>query len=379
MKYWLYSIVCFLFAVWIYTLTTNKSQQLATTLDLNSILGHQTGQGFARVEQPRRFRFPQDHYEHPEYRIEWWYLTGNLKTQDHRHYGYQITFFRTALQSSPPDRQSNWASNQIWMAHLAISDIQQQHHYQAQRLSRAAVGLAGIHQQPFKIWLEDWKITASAGGNFPWHITARDHQFSIDLTINPLKPVVLQGDHGLSQKSDEAGNASYYYSFTRLKTTGTITVNHIQHQVTGLSWLDREWSSSALGKNQSGWDWFSLQFNSGEEMMYYRMRDKQGNHQLHTDKTSNQGKWIHTDGTTTDLSSKDITLTPLEYWQAENGTRYPVSWKLVIPGRSKNLLIKAAINNQLMRTAVQYWEGSVIVYSADEQQVGQGYLEMTGY
>jgi predicted secreted hydrolase len=355
-------------------------------LDLNQMLGNQTDMGFAKADQPRSFSFPEDHAAHPDYRIEWWYLTGNLKSESTtletggNEFGYQITFFRTALQSNPPHRQSRWASNQLWMAHLAVSDINQKKHYQQQRLSRGTLGLAGIQQQPFKIWLDDWQITANDNGNFPWKITAKDQQFSINLTVNSLKPVVLQGKQGLSQKSLEPGNASYYYSFTRLHTTGTLTVEDKEYQLNGLSWLDREWSSSALGKHQSGWDWFSLQLNNGEELMYYRMRNKKNNRSNPTNTQGSQGKWINKDGTTINLTSKDVTLTPLEYWQAENGKRYPVSWKMAIPRLSQHLIIKAAINDQLMRTSVEYWEGSVTVHSVNSKQhIGQGYLEMTGY
>ena len=375
MKPWFYLTICILLLSLFWHWLKPVAEQKNAMLGLNSALSHQPDQNFAKVDKPRSFVFPTDHQAHPDYRIEWWYLTGNLKAENGNPYGYQITFFRTALQSSPPQRTSQWATNQIWMGHLAISDISQQKHYQTQRLSRGALGLAGIQQQPFKLWLEDWQITAKNNGEFPWHIQAKDQEISIDLTVNPLKPVVLQGEKGLSQKSATTGNASYYYSFTRLNTTGTIAVNNNQHKVTGLSWLDREWSSSALGKNQSGWDWFSLQLNSGEELMFYRMRNKSGESDQHS-----QGKWIKANGQTFHLNRSDVTLKPLEYWQSETGASYPISWQLSIPKLSKNLLIKAAINDQLMRTSIHYWEGSVGVYQSNNSEpIGNGYLEMTGY
>ncbi|MCH9698803.1 MAG: carotenoid 1,2-hydratase, partial [Gammaproteobacteria bacterium] len=276
---------------------SSRSHPVNTEINLNNILSNQGDQDFARADKPRTFNFPDDHFAHPEYRIEWWYLTGNLSSDTGHQFGYQITFFRTALKSKPAQRESKWASHQIWMAHLAVSDVNQQQHYQTQRLSRPAIGLAGIQQQPFKIWLEDWQITGVGNGNFPWHIIAKDQKISLDLTVNPLKPAVLQGNQGLSQKSSEPGNASYYYSFTRMDSTGTIKVNHKTYKVKGLSWLDREWSTSALDKNQSGWDWFSLQLNTGEELMFYRLRSKTGD----SDQQS-QGKWIHADGKTISLT-----------------------------------------------------------------------------
>ena len=357
-------------------------QHATETLDLNNILSTQSSeaQGFSKADRPRTFRFPEDHTAHPGYRIEWWYLTGNLKaktnkTDNDAEYGYQITFFRTALQAKTTDRKSAWASNHIWMAHLAVSDINQQHHYQQQRFSRESLGLAGFQQQPFKIWLEDWQITAADNGDFPWKIVAKDQQFSIDLTVNPLKPAVLQGDQGLSQKSAEAGNASYYYSFTRLKTTGTLTVAGKKQAVEGLSWLDREWSSSALGKDQVGWDWFSLQLNNNEELMYYRLRNKTGQ----SDRYS-RGQWIKSNNDTINLTNDDVELTELEYWQSNTGKTYPISWQLTIPKLSQKLIVKAAIKDQEMRTSIHYWEGAVTVHETDSQQlIGKGYLEMTGY
>ena len=354
---------------------SSRSHPVNTEINLNNILSNQGDQDFARADKPRTFNFPDDHFAHPEYRIEWWYLTGNLSSDTGHQFGYQITFFRTALKSKPAQRESKWASHQIWMAHLAVSDVNQQQHYQTQRLSRPAIGLAGIQQQPFKIWLEDWQITGVGNGNFPWHIIAKDQKISLDLTVNPLKPAVLQGNQGLSQKSSEPGNASYYYSFTRMDSTGTIKVNHKTYKVKGLSWLDREWSTSALDKNQSGWDWFSLQLNTGEELMFYRLRSKTGD----SDQQS-QGKWIHADGKTISLTVNDVTLEPLSYWRTEKGKNYPVSWKLTIPHLAKTFTIKAAIKDQLMRTSFEYWEGSVDVFqSGSLDLVGKGYLEMTGY
>jgi len=378
MKRWLYPAISALLIAWLWLYASSKQRpppQTQIAVDLSNVLNNQSGQGFAHAEKLRTFNFPEDHNAHPEYRIEWWYLTGNLKAENRHDYGYQITFFRTALQPNPAQRQSNWASNQIWMAHLALSDIQQQKHYQAQRISRAVLGLAGIQQQPFKIWLEDWKITSEDDGNFPWRITAKQQSFSLDLLVNPVKPVVLQGEQGLSQKSAEPGNASYYYSFTRLQTTGTITVNGSSLKVLGTSWLDREWSSSALGKDQVGWDWFSLQLDQGEELMFYRIRNKSGQSDRFT-----QGKWILASAQTISLTASDVELKPIEYWKAESGANYPISWRLRIPKLSQDLLIKAAINDQLMRTSIHYWEGAVRVFNAEStEQIGRGYLEMTGY
>ena len=375
MNNWGWLFLIFVIGALLWQINQTDTNQLTQNNNVNTVLSESLDQGFAKADRIRTFSFPHDHYMHPKYRIEWWYITGNLQSDTGRAFGYQITFFRTALTSKSQKRQSSWASNHIWMAHLAVSDIEQQQHIHTQKISRGAAGLAGISQQPFKIWLDDWQITANSSGNFPWAIIAKDQKINIDVTINPLKPIVLQGDQGLSQKSSEPGNASYYYSSTRMQTSGTITINNTLHQVKGLSWLDREWSTSALGKHQSGWDWFSLQLNTGEELMFYRIRDKAGNSDKHS-----QGKWIDDSGNSTALDSSDVILEALDYWQPSTGKSYPISWRMTLPKRNKEMIIKAAINDQLMRTTFEYWEGAVNVYNTGLNSLaGKGYLEMTGY
>ena len=346
-----------------------------SALDLTAALGGPIEQGFKRAIEPRVFQFPQDHAAHPGFRNEWWYLTGNLSDESNNHYGYQVTLFRIALAPKSPMSNSNWATNQVWMAHVALTDSGARNHFQEQRFARGALGLAGQSQRPFRVWLEDWQIIGAEEGAFPWRIDVKTEKFTLKLELSSLKPVVLQGDNGLSQKSSQAGNASYYYSFTRLQTRGEITRNDQRIKVNGWSWLDREWSTSALGADQAGWDWFSLQLKDQHELMFYRLRKKNGE----TDSYS-AGKWVMPNGKTQSLAAHDIRLQPLRYWTSPSGRRYPVSWAMQIPGMQQHFKIEALIDNQEMATGIYYWEGAVKVSSAATNDLlGYGYLEMTGY
>jgi predicted secreted hydrolase len=343
--------------------------------NLGNALGGKAAEGFARAMAPRRFVFPRDHHAHPAYRNEWWYLTGNLQDEAGRRYGYQVTLFRIALSPRPAQSDSRWATHQVWMAHVALTDVDADRYLHAQRLARGAMGLAGQDDAPFRVWLEDWQIVGQFNGRFPWHVQVKAQAFALDLKLAPEKPAVLQGDKGLSRKSGEPGNASYYYSFTRLKTRGTIRSKDDRHQVHGLSWLDREWSTSALADNQVGWDWFSLQLNDGNDLMFYRLRDKDGT----TDPYS-AGSWVNPQGTKQALMSDDVELTPLRFWHSADGRDYPVAWELRVASLQKRFHVEALVDDQEMKPGIVYWEGAVRVRDGeDKKTLGYGYLEMTGY
>jgi len=252
----------------------------ATETGLAERLGGGDLSGFARALEPREFAFPADHGPHPDFRNEWWYLTGNLETATGRRFGYQVTFFRIALAPEDPaaqPRRSGWATRQVWMAHVALSDAANRRHREHERFARGAAGLAGAQASPFRVWLEDWQLQARGEGkDGVWELQIETANFGLELALDPEKPIVLQGDAGLSRKSAEPGNASFYYSIPRLTTAGNIRVGNEELAVTGLSWLDREWSTSALTAQQSGWDWFALQLDDGRDLMYYQMRRTDG-------------------------------------------------------------------------------------------------------
>lgn len=359
-----------------------KQSVTPTGLNINEILGGHNTQGFERAVDIRQFRFPDDHGSHHTFRNEWWYLTGNVSDQAGRFYGYQVTFFRTAIapyvmakdpsQTQKIEPISNWASNDIWMAHSAVTDIDKKVHYSTQRFSRANPGLAGAKTEPLKIWLEDWNLS-STSSDFPWTLNIETPEFSIDLELTTVKTPVLQGNKGLSQKSTEPGNASYYYSYTRMATRGTLRLQNKAVEVSGLSWFDREWSSSALDNDQSGWNWFSLQLASGDDFMYYQLIDLEG-----LADANSQGKWIDTDGNNRPITPGDITLKVLEEWHSDDGKRYPIRWRIDYQAMNKHWIIAAVMEDQYMDLAVKYWEGAVAVYDAESKDlVGRGYLEMT--
>lgn len=331
--------------------------------------------GFARATTPREFSFPKDHGGHPEYRNEWWYFTGNLHSNSGRRFGYQVTFFRFSLE--PPDstkRDSSWANNPVWMAHVALTDSDGKRHLAEERLVRSGPGLAGVESEPFRVWVEDWQLEGS-GSAFPWriNITARAFKIELELEAASVPGIVLQGDRGLSQKSAQSGNASYYYSYPRMRTQGQITLDGTTVQVRGDSWFDREWGTSALSADQTGWDWFSLQLSGGESLMYYQLRDSQGKPD-----SFSAGKLVSVLGESKRLDPADIDLTAQRWWQSPTGRRYPVEWRLRIKSQNRILQIKPVLDDQEMDLSVRYWEGAVEVYEQG-RPAGQGYLEMTGY
>lgn len=336
-------------------------------------LGSQPAEGFARADSSRAFVFPADHGPHRAYRNEWWYLTGNLEAVDGRRLGYQATFFRIGLDANPPSRESQWATSEAWMTHLAVSDAATATHHGVERLARGAAGLAGATAEPLRVWLEDWTLSSTDGGA-TWRLAAAAGDFGLDLTLRATHPVVLQGDAGLSQKSTEPGNASYYYSVPRLATSGTLTIEGMVYAVTGLSWLDREWSTSALGADQAGWDWLALQLADGRDLMYYRLRHESGG----VDAMS-RGSLVGANGARVELGA-DLPLRPVRWWAASDGRRFPVEWDLALPGETRTLRVAAVFDDQYVRLGVRYWEGMVDVRDRSTGDVvGRGYLEMTGY
>lgn len=328
--------------------------------------------GFARAMEPREFVFPRDHGPHPEYAIEWWYYTGNLSAADGRRFGFQFTIFRTGMTPGEPVRASDWATGSIYMAHFALSDIAAGDFYAFERFSRGGAGLAGAQSEPFRVWLENWSVAGLEASGMPMRIRAAEGDVALDLTLAAGKPAVLQGDRGLSQKSAETGNASYYYSHTRMPTSGRITIAGVEYQVSGLSWMDREWSTSALGRDQVGWDWFALHLDDGRDLMFYRLRLKDGGVDPYS-----KGVLVETDGTARRLSRDDVIVEPLDYWTSpRSGASYPARWRLQLPDAGIDLTLTPLLADQELPVTVIYWEGAVAVSGSAS---GSGYIEMTGY
>jgi predicted secreted hydrolase len=328
-------------------------------------------EGFARVTEPRLFMFPQDHGPHPQYAVEWWYYTGNLADVGGRRFGFQLTFFRFALAPQAPERESAWAASAIYMAHFTVTDVQGGRFHAFERFSRDAAGLAGAQGEPFRVWLEGWQAEGLGPGG-PMRLRAAQDDVAIDLLLEAGKPPVAQGERGLSQKSAEPGNASYYYSLTRMPAAGTVRVAGAEHRVSGLAWMDREWSTSALGPDQVGWDWFALHLDDGRDLMFYQLRLRGGG----SDPFS-KGVLVAPDGTPRPLTRDEIRLAPLGTWTSpRSGGAYPAAWRLTIPAEGLDLTVTPLLPDQELPATVVYWEGAVQVAGSAS---GYGYLEMTGY
>jgi predicted secreted hydrolase len=331
--------------------------------------------GYAQADQVRRFQFPADHGPHPDFRHEWWYFTGNLETRNGRRFGYELTIFRIALSPTPPESRSAWATNQLYWAHFALTDDQAERFYFYERFSRGALGLAGARADPFKVWLEDWTVSAAADRGFPWRLRAAAGDITIQLALSPVKPLVLQGSQGLDRKSAE-GHASYYYSYTRLDTEGHLRLGDESLKVNGLSWLDREWSSGTLAKDQEGWDWFALQLDGGSDLMFYRLRSQDGG----TDPFSG-GVWVGPNGAASVLAHDDVVIETLTHWNSPRGGSYPAQWRLMVSSSDCQFTITSVLADQELDVSVRYWEGAVDVTGTcgGEEITGWGYVELTGY
>ncbi len=347
-------------------------------LEIPEILGGGASASFARAVSPRAFSFPEDHGPHPAFRSEWWYFTGNLSSADGRVFGYQLTFFRSALTDEPEPRESAWATSQAYMGHFAltVSGGAGGDFLSYERFARGAGGLAGAGTRPFRVWLEDW--SAEGGATVPpIRLRAAEGEVAIDLTLENGKPPVPQGDRGLSRKGRKPGNASYYYSLTRLPSRGEIVVGDRRHQVSGSSWMDREWSTSSLDEDVVGWDWFSLQLDDGRDLMVYQLRRADGS----ADPLS-AGTLVTSDGAATSLGAADYRIEPLSSWRSPGtGRIYPSLWRLRVPSRDLDLEIAPLLPDQELNHSFVYWEGSVSFRgtAAGRPVGGRGYVELTGY
>nr|WP_321252837.1 lipocalin-like domain-containing protein [uncultured Ruegeria sp.] len=318
-----------------------------------------SAEGFDVPEPGYQFNFPQDHGPHPSFRIEWWYLTANLRGEDGLDYGVQWTLFRSALK---PVETGGWQSPQIWMGHAAVTTPDD--HYFAERLSRGGIGQAGVSPHPFEAWIDEWRM---GGPNLnTLSLTANGETFGYDLSLTADVPLVFHGEDGYSVKSAD-GQASYYYSQPAYTVRGTLHLPDRDVEVTGQGWLDREWSSQPLAADQSGWDWFSLSFEGGDKFMAFRLRGARG------DFTS--ATWIGADGEATSLPNGSVSMTPLETAiVAERDI--PVRWRVTLPDRNLDVEVSALTPNAWMGTRFEYWEGPIKIKGTHE---GRGYLEMTGY
>lgn len=382
--------------------STVRYEDAVTLMDA---LGDDITGNFAHAYKPRKFVFPRDHGAHPGFRHEWWYFTGNVQATTGERFGYELTLFRIAVNPPAPEIKSSdivisseappakdispWRTNHIYMAHLALTDIDNGRFYYAERFSRDALGLAGAgvffrerieaDSTQLKLWLDDWSVESVDNTVFPLQITASHDDFAIALVLNKTKPIVLQGDDGFSIRGDQPGQASYYYSITRMLSVGSITVGGKKYSVTGNSWFDREWSTSHLGTQQVGWDWFALQLDDNREIMFYTLRRADGSPDVYS-----MGTLINEDGSSRKLALKDVEIEVIRHWKSPHSeVAYPAAWKISIPSESLELQVTPAVPDQELNLTVRYWEGAVKVsgkyQNTNRIVAGKGYVELAGY
>jgi len=376
---------------------------------------------FTRALAPQELQFPQDFGSHDSYQTEWWYYTGNLtgnladsladnptgnpgakpieqsqgsqsqgtQSQDDRAFGFQLTFFRRALSSpldpwaNPAHGASPWRTTQLYSAHFTLSDLDRQQFHAFERFSRGAVDLAGAKGNPYRIWLGDWAATREPNGvrlqaQGVDSAIAPGLTVGIDLQVTSPLPPILHGDRGLSQKSPEPGNASYYYSLVQQPTSGTLTLGDQTFAVTGVTWTDHEYSTSALGVGTVGWDWFSMQMEDGSALMLYNLRHEDG-----SSESTSSGTAISATGETTTLALGDWDLQVLDYWTSpKTQITYPARWRVTVPSQDLAIeVVPQMADQELVTATTTYWEGAIAVtgYQGDRSIAGQGYGELTGY
>jgi predicted secreted hydrolase len=341
--------------------------------------------GFAQALEPPLLVFPRDHGPHAQFRQEWWYLTGNLDGAHGERFGFELTFFRFALAplaASGPQRQapqpaaSAWRAREVYLAHFAVTDVPAGRFRYAQRLERAALGLAGAEAQPLHVWTGDWTLRAADGASADWRLEAAEGGYALELDLHPLTPPIPNGERGLSRKSDSPGSASYYYSIPRIAVRGRILREGKPLAVQGLAWLDREWGSGRLGAAQAGWDWFALQLDDGTSLMFYALRRRDGSRDPYS-----AGTWVVSSGEARGLTSAAVGIEVTDHRNQADGVSYPSGWRVRVPSLALDVAVHPVLADQELKVSPRYFEGAVDVSGtrAGRPLGGRGYVELVGY
>ena len=336
-------------------------------------------EGFKPALPGRAFSFPKDHRAHPDYKTEWWYYNGQLQDAEGRHYGYQLTFFRVGIRPGPVSSQgSRWRVREVYLAHLAVTDVDQKRFSYAEKVSRGNLGLAGAESGRYRVWIEDWSVAEEGEAQV---LKAGDRHLGLQLQVSPTNPPVIHGSDGISRKGAKTGQASHYYSLTRMATRGTIVLHGRTVKVHGLSWMDHEFGSNQLQPGQIGWDWFSLNLGDQAELMLYQIRERNGQIGPYS-----SGTMVFKGRAPQPLSREDFSIEVLRTWKSPRSqATYPAGWQIAIPRENLFLRLTPVLADQelmtLKSTRVIYWEGLVTVEGTYRGQPlqGQGYVEMTGY
>jgi len=335
---------------------------------------------FARVDKTWEWEFPRDHGRHSKFQIEWWYFTGNLKTENGRRFGYELTFFRQAFSPVPLSRPSQWAFREAYIAHFAITDVEKQKFYYDQKISRGALNLAGADSTALSVHLGDWAARQDGDGrDNKISLHAASPMGTITFTLTPTQPPVFHGKNGLLPNSDLPGDGAYYYSLPNLQTEGMLRVDGESFHLRGRSWMDHEFFTPVGDFKSINWDWLSLHLSDSTAVMLAQLHRGDGADVLHA-----TGTFVHRDGTTQTLSPREVTLEPQAWWTSPaSGGKYPIAWKIKF--LDYELQLRAPVKNQELDTRRTtgnfYWEGYVeIAGKKGEREIrGEGYLEMTGY
>ena len=317
-----------------------------------------------------RYQFPRDHFEHEDFRTEWWYYTGNVTDEGGQRFGFELVFFRQGQNKGSSRNKSAWAVDDIYLAHAALTDVGGKQFLYDERLNRRGPGVAGAGHEQQRIWNGNWAAQWNRGDQTgDQTIDAVTDKFRFHLQLQPEKPFVIQGEKGVSQKAEGRGRASHYVSFPRLRVSGSISTAGNSHRVQGTAWMDHEWFTEQLSEEQTGWDWFSVQLGNRTELMLFQLRRKDGS----IDPFS-AGTFVDAQGQAHHLRKEDFTLQPVTRWQ-----KYPVEWRLEVPSLHIALMCRAVLQNQELTGkggGPRYWEGAVDYTGT---HTGVGYLEMTGY
>jgi predicted secreted hydrolase len=339
-------------------------------------------QGWAAAHANYPYSFPRDHFAHNDFQTEWWYYTGNLRAQDGHRFGYELTFFRQSVRLPQGfEIPQTWRPDQMYLAHFAVSDLDGREFFHAKRLNRRGPGLAGAAEEKGHYWNGNWQVRWTDQGSSVQALEAVADSGRLQLTLKPAKPPVIHGQNGLSVKGPLPGEASQYVSFTRIASSGTLDWKGKHYQVAGSSWMDHEFFTEPSDNQLAGWDWFAVQLDSGEELMLYRLRRKDGS----SEKFSS-GTYVDEKGSSRFLRGSEFTLTPVELWKsAASGERYPTKWCISVPPLKLDLVEHTRLQDQELfsREPVSptYWEGAVEYagHMGLRNVSGVGYLEMTGY
>ncbi|WP_336245222.1 lipocalin-like domain-containing protein [Enterovibrio paralichthyis] len=328
-----------------------------------SLLFAKDNAGFAEVTPGRSFSFPDDYATHEDFRQEWWYITANLQDRHGQRFGVQWTLFRSALDA---DGGEGWENSHVYMAHAVVTTANGV--YAAERFSRGGIGQAGVRKAPFNVWLDNWQWKSRNASPFPAILSAADDDFGFSLHMDKVQPEVLQGDNGFSKKHATDNVASYYFSVPAIEMSGVIELEGERIEVSGLGWMDREWSTASLGAHQHGWDWFSVHLDDGRALMVVQVRSDDGLFRF--------GSLTSPDGTSKTLSTGEITMMPTSFAKMKNGRHLPTEWEISVPKAGIKLHSQPLHEQNWLDFTFPYWEGPIQLSGSNN---GVGFMEATGY